>query len=213
LIVASHRMSRIDPRRPRGPSLQSLQHLRQDAGIQELREHRQDLYEQIRDRILNEKGRALKATWSLSLCTRQERPRKPRQSWKYNTATSSSDDDTPDVDIKLECSDYAPLGCQFPLQCRPFQCLYCLSDAALCLRERQHIFCSNHSLQRHFNQHHHFQPGQNCPFPNDECGQLALKSLHAAEVYVIASIRHLSFKGIMISIRAIFNHCPTASAA
>lgn len=34
LIVTSHRMSRmIDPRRPRGPSLLQLQHLRQDAGI------------------------------------------------------------------------------------------------------------------------------------------------------------------------------------
>lgn len=87
LIVASHRMSRmIDPRRPRGSSLQQLQHLRQDAGIQELREHQQDLYGQIRknfgfiyravgqpiydeyqqvkrdiDRLLKEKGRALKA--------------------------------------------------------------------------------------------------------------------------------------------------------
>jgi len=87
LIVASHRMSRmIDPRRPRGPSLQQLQHLRQDTGIQELRKHQQDLYEQIRDkfryiyraegqpvydeyqqvkrdvdRILKEKRRALKA--------------------------------------------------------------------------------------------------------------------------------------------------------
>jgi len=288
LIVASHRMSRmIDPRRPRGPSLQQLQHLRQDAGIQELREHQQDIYEQIRDkfryiyraegqpiydeyqqvnrdidRILKEKGRALKAQLQadydstapmqdmlaqiavndvvlslvqpppapvkytfeerariaqaffdpsssakcdgnldqqisivddlVSLCTRQERrPRKPRQSWEDNTATSSSDDDTSDVDIKLKCSDSdAPLGCQFPLQCRPFQCLYGLSDVALSLRERQHIFGSDHSLQRHFNRHHHFQPGQNCPFPNDECGQLALESLmhfknHAADVHGI----------------------------
>ncbi|KAL9130762.1 MAG: hypothetical protein Q9175_006943 [Cornicularia normoerica] len=49
LIVTSHRMSRtIDPRRPRGPSLQQLQHLRQDAGIQALRERQQDLYDQIR---------------------------------------------------------------------------------------------------------------------------------------------------------------------
>jgi len=87
LIVASHRMSRmIDPRRPRGPSLQQLQHLRQDAGIQDLREHQQDLYGQIRnksnfiyraegqpiddeyqqvkrdiDRMFKEKRRALKA--------------------------------------------------------------------------------------------------------------------------------------------------------
>lgn len=49
LIVASHRMSRmIDPRRPRGPSRQQLRHLRQDAGIQELRGRQQQLYDQIR---------------------------------------------------------------------------------------------------------------------------------------------------------------------
>ena len=79
---------RIDPRRPRGPSLQQLQHLRQDAGIQELRERQQDLYDQIRDlfsyiyraegqpiydeyqqvkrdidRTLKEKGRALKCNY------------------------------------------------------------------------------------------------------------------------------------------------------
>ncbi len=57
LIVASHRMSRmIDPRRPRGPSLQQLQHLRQDAGIQELRERQQNLYDQIRDRSIISTG-------------------------------------------------------------------------------------------------------------------------------------------------------------
>jgi len=287
LIVASHRMSRLmDPRRPRGASLQQLQQLRQDAGVQELREHQKDLYNQIRDqyyyiyraegqpiydeyqqvkrdidRILKEKGRALKAQLQadydaaapmqdilaqlavndavlspvqpppvpveyafeerariaqaffdppssakaagtldrqisivddlVSLCTRQERrPRKPRQSWEDDTATSSSDDST-DVDIKSECSDSdAPVGCQFPLQCRPFQCLHCIGDTTLPLPERQHVFGSKHSLQRHFDRHHRFQPGQNCPFPNDECAQLALESLmhfksHAAGVHGI----------------------------
>lgn len=86
LIVVSHRMSRmIDSRRFRESFLQQLQHLRQDASIQELCEHQQDLYEQIRknfefiyrainqsiydeyqqvkrdiDRLLKEKERALK---------------------------------------------------------------------------------------------------------------------------------------------------------
>ena len=47
----------------------------------------------------------------VSLCTRRERrPRKPRQSWEDDTATSSSDDTT-DVEIKSECSDSeVPLG-------------------------------------------------------------------------------------------------------
>jgi len=288
LIVASHRMSRmIDPRRPRGPSLQQLQHLRQDTGIQELRKHQQDLYDQIRDqfryiyraegqpiydeyqqvkrdidRILKEKRRALKAQLQadydtaapmqdmiaqlavneailspvqpcpapveyafeerariaqaffdppssakcdgnldrqisivddlVSLCNRQERrPRKPRQSWEDDTATNSSDDST-EVDIKSECSDSdSPVGCQFPLPCRPFQCLHCIGDVTLPLHERQHVFGSKYSLQRHFDRHHQFQPGQNCPFPNDECAQLAFKSLmlfknHAAGVHGIS---------------------------
>ena len=52
-----------------------------------------------------------------SLCTRRERrPRKPRQLWEDDTATSSSDDDKSDIDIKSEGSDSdMPLGCQFPL--------------------------------------------------------------------------------------------------
>ncbi len=127
-----------------------------------------------------------------SLCTRQERrPRKPRQLWEDDTATSSSDDGTSDVDIKPEYSESdAPIGCQSPLQCRPFQCLYCIGDATLPLLERQHVFGSKHSLQRHFDRHHVFQPGQNCPFPNDECAQLTLESLmhlknHAAGVHGI----------------------------
>ncbi len=287
LIVASHRMSRmIDPRRPRGPSVQQVQHLRQDAGIQELRRHQQSLYGQIRkkfgfiyraegqpiydeyqqvkqdiDRLLKEKGRVLKSQLQadydaaapmqdmlaqlavndpilspvqprpapleyafkerariahaffdapssancsgnldrqisiledlVSLCTRRERrPRKPRQSWE-DDATTSSSDDTTDVFIKSECSDSdAPLGCRFPLQCRPFQCLHCIGDATLPLAERQHVFGSKHSLQRHFDRHHRFQPGQICPFPNDGCAQLALESLmhfknHAAGVHGI----------------------------
>ncbi|KAG8531641.1 uncharacterized protein KY384_003272 [Bacidia gigantensis] len=287
LIVASHRMSRtIDPRRPRGPSLQQLQHLRQDAGIQELREHQHNLYIQIRekfnfiyraegqpiydeyqqvkrdiDRLLKEKGRALKAQLQadydaaapmqdmlaqlavhgpilspvqprpapveypfeerariaqaffdppssaecdgnpdrqisivddlVTLCTRQERRlRKPRRSWEDDTANSSSDDNT-DMEIKSEYSGSdVPAGHHFPLQCRPFQCLHCIGNATLPLLERQHVFGSKHSLQRHHDRHHGFQPGQNCPFPNDECAQLALASLmhfknHAAGVHGI----------------------------
>lgn len=287
LIVASHRMSRmIDPRRPRGLSPQQLQHLRQDAGIQELREHQQSLYGQIRkkfgfiyraegqpiydeyqqvkrdtDRLFKEKGRALKARLQadydaaapmqdmlaqlavndpmlspvqprpapveyafeerariaqaffdppssakcdgkldrqisivddlVSLCTRQERRlRKPHRQREDDTATSSSDDTT-DMEIKPECSDSdVPAGHHFPLRCRPFQCLHCIGDATLPLLERQHVFGSKHSLQRHFDRHHGFQPGQNCPFPDDECARLALGSLmhfksHAAGVHGI----------------------------
>ena len=288
LIVASHRISRmIDPRRPHGPSPQQLQHLRQDARIQELRERQLYLYRQIRDkfyyiyraesqpiydeyqqvkrdidRLLKENGRALKVQVQadydatapmqdmlaqtavndavlspvqlppapikyafeerariaqaffdpppsakcdgsldrqitivdnlVSLCTRRERrPRKPRQSWQDNTTTSSSDDDTSDVNIKSECSESdTPPGCQFSFQCQPFQCLNCLSDATLPKLERQHTFGSKHSLQRHFDRHHRFQPGQSCPFPNDECAQLTFESLihfknHAAGVHGI----------------------------
>ncbi len=45
-------------------------------------------------------------------CLRERRPRKPRQLWEDDTSTSSSDDDTSDIEIKSECadSDTAP-GC------------------------------------------------------------------------------------------------------
>ena len=91
-----------------------------------------------------------------SLCTRQERrPRKPRRTWEDDTAISSSDDDTSDVDVKSECSvSDLPPRCQFPLHCRPFQYLHCLGDATLSLREQQHVFGSKYSLQRHFDRHH-----------------------------------------------------------
>jgi len=52
LIVASRRISRmIDPRRPRKPSEQQLQELRQDVRVQELRRHQQDLFQQICDKF------------------------------------------------------------------------------------------------------------------------------------------------------------------
>ena len=127
-----------------------------------------------------------------SLYTRRERrPRKPRQSWEDDTAISSSDNDTSDIDIKSESSDSdAPLPCPYLLQCRPFQCLFCIGDAALPKDERERNFGSKYSLERHFNRHHQFQPGQNCLFPSDECAELALKSFmdfkyHVAKVHEI----------------------------
>ncbi|KAL9613096.1 MAG: hypothetical protein Q9167_002353 [Letrouitia subvulpina] len=285
LIIASHRMSRmIDPRRPRRLSLQQFKHLRQDAGINKLREYQQDLYNQIRkkygfiyraegqriykeyqqvkrdiDRLLKEKVRALKVQIQadydakapmqdmlaqlavnhaalspveplpapvqytfeerariaraffdpppstkgdldrkitlvddlVSLCTRRERRSwKHRQSWEDNTATSSSENIT-DIENKSERSNSeVPLKYQFPLRCRPSQCLHCIGDTTLPLLERQYTFGSKHSLQRHFERNHRFQPGQNCPFPNDECAQLTLESLmhfknHATRVHGI----------------------------
>lgn len=127
-----------------------------------------------------------------SLYTRQERrPQQSRQSWEDDTATSSSDDDTSDVEIKSECSDSDKLLPRpSPLQCRPFQCLHCIGDTRLPTHERQHNFGSMYSLERHFNRHPQFQPGENCPFPSDGCAKLALKSLmdfkhHAAEVHKV----------------------------
>ena len=76
----------------------------------------------------------------VSLCTHQERrPQKSRRTWD-DTTTSSSNDDTSDVDVKSERSESdAPLRCQFPLQCRPFHCLHCLSDVTLALHERSRL--------------------------------------------------------------------------
>ena len=128
----------------------------------------------------------------ISLCARQERrSRRPRQSWDDKAAINLSENVTSDVDMNPECSDIeATIGDHFSLQCQPFQCLHCLDDATLSLCERRHVFGSKHSLQRHFDRHHQFQSGQNCPFPNNECTQLTLESLmhfknHAAGVHGI----------------------------
>ena len=86
------------------------------------------------------------------LYTRRERhPWEPRQSWEDNTAISSSDDDTSDVDIKSESSDCdALLPCLCPRQCRPCQCLFCIGDAALPKDERERNFGSKYPLEHHF---------------------------------------------------------------
>lgn len=127
----------------------------------------------------------------ISLCTRQERrSRKSHQSWKNNIVTSFLNDST-DMNIKSKCSNFnVSIECQFSLQCRSFQCLHCIDDVTLPSLERQHVFDSKHSLQRHFDRHHEFQSSQNCSFLNDECVQLALESLmhfknHAAKVHEI----------------------------
>jgi len=107
------------------------------------------------------------------------------------SSKSSSDDEASNVNVESECSESdPPLQCQFPLQCRPFQCLHYLGDATLPLHERQHIFGSKHSLQRHFDRHHQFQPGQSCPFPNVTVGSSRSKAScilksHAAGVHGI----------------------------
>ena len=123
----------------------------------------------------------------ISLCTRQERrPRKSRRSWEDKMMTNSSDDDMSDANVKSECTDIdTSITDQVPLQC-----LYCVGDTTLPLSEQQHVFGSKYSLQRHFDRYHLFRPGQNCPFPDDECAQLALQNLmefknHAARVHRI----------------------------
>lgn len=286
LIIASHRMSRIiDPRRPRRPSLQQLQNLQQDTGIQGMRKHRRDLYNQIRksfgfiyraigqpiydkyqrakrdiDRMLKEKGRALKAQLQAEydamapiqdmldqladnntmlspvqspqilpeytfeersriaqaffnpssslkydgnldrhiaiindlvlLYTRRERrPRKLRKSWEVSPTTNPSDKTTSLETETMSLDSNVPLQSQV-LRCQPFQYLYCIGDSTLPSHERQHVFGSKHSLQRHTDRHHYFQPGQVCPFPNEGCAQLAFQSLmhfknHAAIVHGI----------------------------
>ena len=63
LIVASHRMSRdIDPRRPRGPSIQDRQDLRQHPSIQKLQQEQEAIRQMIKTkygRITDAKGQAI----------------------------------------------------------------------------------------------------------------------------------------------------------
>ena len=123
----------------------------------------------------------------ISLCTRRERrPRKSRRSWEDKMVINSSDDHVSDTAIQSECSDTdTSVTDQAPLRC-----LCCLGDTTLPQSERQHVFGSKYSLQRHFNRYHAFRPGQNCPFPDDEYAELALENLmefknHAARVHRI----------------------------
>jgi Protein of unknown function (DUF3435) len=77
-----------------------------------------------------------------------------------------------------------------PLRCKTYQCLYCLGDAALPLKERLHNLGSKYSLQRHFDRRHLFQPGETCPFPHPACAAVPLNNVihfknHAATVHGI----------------------------
>ena len=58
------------------------------------------------------------------------------------------------------------------------------------LHWRRHAATRSVASTRCGARHHRFQPGQNCPFPDDGCAQLALESLmhfknHAAGVHGI----------------------------
>lgn len=126
----------------------------------------------------------------VSLCTRRERrPRKLRTSWEDTPGTNPSDKAT-NLEIETTSLDFDVPPQRQALGCQAFQCLYCMGDATLPSQERQHIFGSKHSLQRHTDRHHRFQPGQVCPFPNDDCAHLSFESLmhfknHAAVVHGI----------------------------
>jgi hypothetical protein len=77
-----------------------------------------------------------------------------------------------------------------PLRCKTYQCLYCLGDTALPLKERLHNLGSKYSLQRHFDRRHLFRPGETCPFPHPACAAVTLNDVmhlknHAATVHGI----------------------------
>ena len=128
----------------------------------------------------------------VSLCALQEgRFRKARSKQRTRVINDPSDDNDSDGTsdfVKSESESRLPQV--FPLRCKPYQCLHCISNRTLPSEERFHNFGSKFSLQRHFNRCHTFRPGQSCPFPRPGCATLILESLmhfknHAAKVHGI----------------------------
>ena len=128
----------------------------------------------------------------VSLCALQEghfrKARSKQRTQAINDYSDDCDSDNTSDFVKSGSESYLPQV--FPQRCKPYQCLYCISNRTLPSEERFHNLSSKFSLQRHFDRCHTFRPGQPCPFPHPECASLVLNSLmhfknHAAKVHGI----------------------------
>jgi len=125
----------------------------------------------------------------VSLCNRQEGIfRKPRRVRRMHLNDAEAQTTLKAVETEPESESSVPPS--FKLECKPYQCLYCLGNAALPLEERRCNLGSKYSLQRHFDRRHPFQPGRPCPFPHPECAAVRLDQVkdlknHAAMVHDI----------------------------
>ena len=107
--------------------------------------------------------------WMISLCTREEtswwRHRQKRQQRRdpapEEKAVTVKETESPSSDA------YTPDG--ESLERGPFECLYCLGNPAMSLKDRTHPFGGKWSLQRHTRRHHPFIVGACCPYPHPDC--------------------------------------------
>ncbi len=129
----------------------------------------------------------------VSLCIRHEGMfRKARRMRRIQAREKDFDDEAerPLNAVKSESDSDSSISHLFPVRCKPYQCLYCLGDTDLPLKERLHNLGSKYSLQRHFDRRHPFRPCEPCPFPHPECVAVTLDSVmhfknHAATVHGI----------------------------
>ncbi|KAI9715683.1 MAG: hypothetical protein M1812_005835 [Candelaria pacifica] len=83
-------------------------------------------------------------------------------------------------------------GDLFPLQCHPFQCIFCLGDRSLIVEDRRRIYAGKNSAKQHVYRCHltKFQPDEliSCPYPHPACAEVVLRGImhlknHVATVH------------------------------
>ena len=129
----------------------------------------------------------------VSLCVRQEGIfRKARRIRRIQARENNLNDEAerPLNAVKSDSKLNSSIPYLFPIRCKPYQCLYYLSNTDLPLKERLYNLSSKYSLQRHFDRHHPFRPHESCPFPHPEYAAVTLNSVmhfknHAATAHGI----------------------------
>ena len=127
----------------------------------------------------------------MSLCIRQEGVfRKARRIRRIQARGNDLDDNAerPLNAVKFDPGSDFLISHLFFVRCKPYQCLYCLDDIDLSLKERLHNLDSKYSLQRYFDRRYSFRPREPCSFPHLECAAVTLDSVmhfknHAATVH------------------------------
>ena len=129
----------------------------------------------------------------MSLCIRQEGVFcKARRIRRIQAKGNDLDDNAerPLNAVKSDPESDSLVSHLFSVRCKPYQCLYCLDDTDLPLKEQLHNLGSKYSLQGHFDRRHPFRPRKPFPFPHPKCAAVTLDSVmhfknHAATVYGI----------------------------
>lgn len=120
----------------------------------------------------------------IALCGRRERctPSKRREDRSIKSESDKPNEEKPAI--------FEP----YRLQCKPYQCLFCLGSVDLADDDRRHDFASRYSLRRHLQRCHakrlHKSDGIYCPHPHANCVGLIFQNPglfmnHAARVHFV----------------------------